>query len=163
MTAKDVIRKLFNSSDTILTTYLNDLSDADPLLRPVPGSNHIAWQLGHLINSEQSLLKYIPGTTPIELPSGWAEKYSADSSRAESTTGFLSKADYLTLYQKSRANAVKNLDQYPESDLDKPTTGRLASIAPTHGQMFVLIANHPLMHVGQFVVVRRKLGKPIVI
>ncbi len=50
-----------------------------------------------------------------------------------------------------------------EPILDKPTEGRLAAIAPTLGSLFVLIANHPMMHVGQFVVMRRKLGKPVVI
>ena len=34
---------------------------------------------------------------------------------------------------------------------------------PTVGSIFTLIATHPMMHAGQFVVVRRQLGKPIVI
>jgi hypothetical protein len=37
----------------------------------------------------------------------------------------------------------------------------MARIAPTVGALFLLGANHELMHAGQFVVVRRKLGKPI--
>ena len=139
MGPKDVIRHVFKSNDNMLNSYLSDLSDADLLLRPVPGSNHIAWQLGHLISAEQSLLKYIPGTTPIELPAGWAEKYSADSSRSDSASGFLTKAQYLDMYQKSRANAVKNLDSFAEADLEKPTTGRLAQFAPTAGHMFIQI------------------------
>ncbi len=34
-------------------------------------------------------------------------------------------------------------------------------MAPTVGAGFALMGNHMLMHVGQFVSVRRKLGKPI--
>jgi hypothetical protein len=34
---------------------------------------------------------------------------------------------------------------------------------PTAGHIYLLIATHGLMHAGQFVPVRRKLGKPVVI
>jgi hypothetical protein len=37
----------------------------------------------------------------------------------------------------------------------------MAPFAPTLGALFVLVANHALMHGGQFSVVRRKLGKPV--
>ena len=45
--------------------------------------------------------------------------------------------------------------------LDRPTTGRMAKFAPTVGAMLLLVSNHTLMHGGQFTVVRRKLGKPV--
>ena len=48
-----------------------------------------------------------------------------------------------------------------DTDLDKPTAGSMAGFAPTWGHLFVLVANHTLMHAGQFTVVRRKLGKPV--
>jgi hypothetical protein len=163
MGTKDAIRHLFNTTDFVVSKYLEDLSDADLLLRPVPAANHIAWQLGHLINSEQFLLQSIPGGKPIELPKGWAEQHSKETSQQESTKGFASKAEYLSLYQKSRANALANLAALPDADLDKSVEGPMAKIAPTVGAMFVLIGNHPMMHAGQFVVVRRKLGKPVVI
>jgi hypothetical protein len=51
----------------------------------------------------------------------------------------------------------------PEPILDRATEGKLAAIAPTIGSLLAMIANHPMMHVGQFVVMRRKLGKPVVI
>jgi hypothetical protein len=37
----------------------------------------------------------------------------------------------------------------------------MAKFAPTVGAMLLLNANHVLMHAGQFSVVRRKLGKPV--
>ena len=53
------------------------------------------------------------------------------------------------------------LDAYPESDLDKEAPEEMRSFCPTMGDVFTLIATHPLMHAGQFVIVRRQLGKPI--
>ena len=45
-----------------------------------------------------------------------------------------------------------------QPDLDKPTGWE---IAPTVGELFLLMGNHCMMHAGQFSAVRRKLGKPV--
>ena len=37
----------------------------------------------------------------------------------------------------------------------------MAGFAPKLGDFFLLIANHTMMHVGQFTTARRKLGKPV--
>jgi hypothetical protein len=164
MGPKEMIRRVARSNDFIVNTYLVDFSDADLLVRPVEGAHHVAWQLGHLIQSEQSLLKSAaPSATPIELPAGWESAHSKEGACVNPPTGYATKAEYLALYERSRANVSKVLEALPEADLEKPTEGRLARIAPTSADMFLLIANHPMMHVGQWVVVRRKLGKPVVI
>src|SRR5438105_11239485 len=82
MTAKDVIRNLFRFNDNVLNDYLKDLSDTDLLIRVVPGANHIAWQLGHLIKAEASLGKYIPGTAEFTLPADFAETYTTETSKS---------------------------------------------------------------------------------
>src|SRR5260370_23483792 len=130
MTPKEVIRIVFRSNDNVLNEYLKDLSDADLLVRPVPGANTIAWQLGHMIAGEAGLSKYIPGVIAPELPPGFAERYTAEMSKSDSTAGYLTKAEYLELYRKVRAQSLKNLDALPEADLDKPTEGRMAAFAP---------------------------------
>jgi uncharacterized damage-inducible protein DinB len=161
MTAKDAIKKTYDSQFLILNTYLTDLTDADLLVRPVPGANHIAWQLGHLISAEVQLLAAIPGGTSPELPSGFVERHGKETAALEPPKGFLTKAEYLALFKKVREQTFAKLDKLPEADLDKPNTGRMAQFAPTLGDLFLLTANHQLMHAGQFAVVRRKLGKPI--
>ncbi len=57
MNGRDAIQTALKSTKVLLTRYIEDLSDADLLVRPVPGANHIAWQLGHLIFSEPYLVK----------------------------------------------------------------------------------------------------------
>ena len=37
----------------------------------------------------------------------------------------------------------------------------MAPFAPTLGAFLMLISNHTLMHAGQFTVIRRKLGKAV--
>src|SRR5947209_19865942 len=83
MNAKDAIRTVMNSSEHVVSAYLSDLSDADLLVRPAPGANHIAWQLGHLIASEQWLLTKVPGAQLPELPAGFAEAHGKDRTKAD--------------------------------------------------------------------------------
>jgi uncharacterized damage-inducible protein DinB len=163
MTAKDAIKFVFNGNFHILNQYLTDLTDAELLIRPVPGANHVAWQLGHLIASEIMLLANIPGGSPLELPAGFAERHSKETAALEPPKGFLTKAEYLALFKKVREQTFAKLDKLPDSDLDKPNTGRMAQVAPTLGALFLLTANHQMMHGGQIAVLRRKLGKPIVV
>jgi hypothetical protein len=60
-----------------------------------------------------------------------------------------------------RAASLAARDAYAESDLDNPAPEDFRTFCPTTGDMFTLIATHPMMHAGQFVIVRRQLGKPI--
>ncbi len=159
MNAKEAIRTTLKSTQSMLPRFLEDLSDADIMVRPVPNANHIAWQLGHLIASETRLGKQLPNAQYPELPAGFAEKHT--KSTANTDEGFGTKAQYLELFNKVREATLANLDRITEADLDKPTTGDIAKMAPNLGSILLLAANHVLMHAGQFTVVRRKLGKPI--
>ncbi len=158
MNSKAVLKATMQFNRQVVNSYLADLSDTDLLVRPVPGANHIAWQLGHLIGAECHFLGLL-GATPPELPAGFAKKHSKEN--AGSDEGFATKAEYLGLMNKVRDVALAALEKTSEADLDKPITGDIAKVAPTVGRLYVLLANHELMHAGQFAVVRRKLGKPV--
>jgi len=162
MKATDAIKIALTSTQETLNWYISDLSDADLLVRPVPRANHIAWQLGHLISAEPYLIAgEVPNAHFPELPPGFNEKYSNQNATSESTEGFATKAVYLELFGKMRAASIAALDNLADADLDNPTKGPMAKYAPTLGALFQMTANHTLMHAGQFSVVRRKLGKPI--
>src|SRR5262249_13555501 len=97
MNAKDAIRYALQSTQHMLPMYLEDLSDADLLVRPVPNANHIAWQLGQMISAEVKLLATaIPGAKFPELPSGFAERYTKETSKDDNPKNFLTKKEYLT-------------------------------------------------------------------
>jgi hypothetical protein len=160
MNAIDAIRTALTSTQQLFTAYLGDLSDADLLVRPVPGANHIAWQIGHIIVSEGGLLrKDLPGAAYSAYPAGFAEAHTQE--RASKDDGFFPKSVYLEQFAATRGATLAALDKLNEADLDRPTSGRMAEFAPTLGALFMLVANHTMMHGGQFSVVRRKLGKPI--
>jgi hypothetical protein len=162
MNAKDALKIALTSTQNMVKMYLSDLSDADLLVRPAPGANHIAWQLGHLISAEGYLLgSEMPGAVYPELPKGWSEQHDKSTAAMDPPKGFATKAEYLALFEKVRAATLENLAKMPEAALDKPVEGRMKEFAPTVGALLVLTSNHTLMHAGQFTVVRRKLGKPV--
>ena len=163
MTAKDAIKIALTGTQQLIPMYLGDLADADLLVRPVPGANHIAWQIGHVISSEKFLLgPQLPGATYPNLPEGFDEVHNPKNAGAESTKGFLPKAQYLDLFNSVRKATLNNLEKMSDADLEQANTGPLAKFAPTLASLIIMMSNHTLMHAGQFTVVRRKLGKPVV-
>lgn len=163
MNAKDVIRSNMDLSMTVLKSYFGDMSDAELMTRPGPGCNHLAWQLGHLIKSEAGLLKDACPGADVDLPTGFAEQHSKETAGCDDPAKFYTKQQYIDLYDKVRAVTLASLNALPDADLDKPGPERMRSICPTVGSYFNLIGCHPMMHAGQFVPVRRALGKPVLI
>lgn len=151
------------TSDFVLKAYLGDLSDAELMHRPAPGCNHLAWQLGHLISSNAMLLEsVVPGSAP-ELPAGFADKHSKATTSSDDPAQFYTKSQYMDLYDKVQSAASAAAAKLTEADLDAPAPESFRDMFPTMGHMLSLLATHSLMHAGQFVPVRRSLGKPVVI
>jgi uncharacterized damage-inducible protein DinB len=162
MNAKDVLNAGMDLGEHVLKTYVSDLSDAELLTRPGPGSNHLAWQLGHLIQSEKQLLEMVCPGAGAEFPAGFGDQHSKESIGSDDPAKFLTKAKYLELFDLQRAATKAALDQLPDADLDKPGPPNF-TMCPTVGLVFNLLANHGTMHSGQFAAARRALGKPVLI
>jgi hypothetical protein len=160
MDTKQAIRSSLNASDYLVSRYLEDITPEELLARPVSGANHIAWQLGHLISSERYLAEAAaPGSMP-ELPDGFRDKHSKEKAASENADDYLSKDEYLKLAKEVRAATLAALDKLSDADLDKPVT-RVPPFCKTAGDCFVLIGPHWSSHAGQWVVLRRKLGRPV--
>jgi hypothetical protein len=163
MDTKDAIQSAMDISMFVLNTYLSDLSHEDLMRRPSEGCNHLAWQLGHLISSEVYLLKAICPDQEVNLPEGFAEQHSKDTANVDDPAAFCSKDEYLQVFQQVRSATLEALRSLPDQELDGPSPEQFRQHFPTVGQMFTLIGTHPMMHAGQFAVVRRRLGKPVLI
>jgi len=158
MQLRDSFRHGLHLSNMMMNMFLGDMSDEDILVRPVPGANHIAWQLGHLLINENNSIKLL-GATPVELPAGFEAQHTKES--AATDTGFLPKRGYLELAAKVRMTLLNAIDAAPDSKFDEPLTGMLAMLAPNLGALMVLLAIHESNHAGQFSVVRLSLKKKV--
>ena len=162
MTGSEVIRNTIEMSQSVLNAYLGDLTDEELLVRAVPKSNHIAWQLGHLIAAEHEMIT-AGGFEMPALPNGFNDQYSPETSLLDDAAKFLKKGEYLQLLGGQREGTMAALATMSETDLEKPTPESMHAYAKTLGELFNMIGIHQMMHVGQFVQVRRKLEKPIII
>jgi hypothetical protein len=160
MNAREAIRSSIEMSGFISTMYLDGLSDAELLIRPVPGMNHIAWQLGHLIISENQMVeKTVPGSMPA-LPAGFAEKHTKETAPSDDPKAFCTKDQYVELMQTQRAATLAALAKLSDADLDRDAPEEFREYAKRVADVFNTQSAHWLMHAGQWVAVRRKLGRP---
>ena len=157
--AKNLLRQSIEMGHFVTRAYVEDLTDADLLVRSVPGSNHIAWQLGHLIGSVRGMLSGLGQQAPA-LPDGFAAAYTRETSASDDPAKFATKAQYLSLMDQMKAASLAAVEATPESELDNPGPEAMRDYAPTVGAVLMLLGTHWLMHAGQFVPIRRKLGKP---
>ncbi len=158
--AKDVIRQTIGSTDYTLDAYLKDLSDGDLSVVAVEGTNPIAWQIGHLIYAEHWFVETIkPGASP-PLPEGWETAHSKEFAAPNAFKPVATKDEYLHAWKAQREATLGVLDTLDEARLGEPSG---MSFAPTIGELLNMIGVHAHGHLGQFVAVRRKLSKPVVI
>ncbi len=160
MNAKEAIRQAIEGSEFIASGYLADLTDAELLVRPVPGANHIAWQLGHLAIAEHMLIDTaFPGSMP-PLPAGFKERYTNETATSDDPKSFDSKDELLKVRAEQRAGTLKALESASDAQLDGPGPEKFRKFCPSVATLFLLQGNHTTMHAGQWAVVRRKLGRP---
>jgi uncharacterized damage-inducible protein DinB len=160
LTAKDAIRRTLDMAGFLTQDALRDLSDADLLVRTSPAANHIAWQLGHLLISGRRFLSALGRPAP-DLPDGFEAAHARENAASDDPGQFAMKAEYLSRLDALRAAARAAVDEIPDEQLDDPGPESSRSYAPTVGDVLLLLGTHELMHVGQFVAVRRKLNKPV--
>lgn len=159
MEFKDAVRSSLNIADFMVSGYLADITDQELLMRPVSDANHVAWQLGHLITAERHLVESAaPGSMP-DLPSGFAERHGRGKQVTDDPADYLSKEDYLRLAKDIRAATLATLDRCTPADFGRPITARVPPFVKTAGDAFVTIGTHWVLHAGQWVVLRRKLGR----
>jgi hypothetical protein len=145
----------------VIEIHLKDLTDQEMTVRPVPSANNAIWQLGHLVTSTAYFASGVPGATVSPLPAGWKDKFVTYDSTVDDPKAFPSKAELLKVFKaqvEAMAAAVRKLKP---ADLDLPSPEGIRGFAPTVGVLIGVTAPHWMMHVGQFQVIRRKLGKPV--
>lgn len=161
MTPNDVIAAALAQDIQVLQFTLGDFTDADMLARPAPAANHAAWQLGHLTLVEYNSGNAVkPGSMP-ELPAGFADRFHKDKARSDNPADFPKKAELIAQFERVRRATVAWAKAMTPNDYAAPTPEKLRGWAPTVGQLPIALSGHLAMHVGQFQVIRRKLGKPV--
>lgn len=162
MSFQSVAQELLGTSRYVMTAYLSDMTDEDILVCPVPGAHHAAWQLGHLISNERRMVEGVRSGSGIELPIDFEIAHGKDVA-LDAVRGALPIAHYVELLRSQREKTLSLLSQLSESDFERPAPDFMRGYAKHVSSVFLSIASHELMHAGQIAVIRRLLGKAIVV
>ncbi|MBI2824460.1 MAG: DinB family protein [Planctomycetia bacterium] len=159
MDTRQAIASSLTNADFLVQTYLADLKPEELLARSLPGTNHIAWQLGHLISAECFLVgKALPGKGPT-VPAGFGEKHKKQTAASDNPADFLTKEEYLRMAKEVRSGTLRLVDELPAEEFDRAVEVP-PPVVKTVGQTFLFVGAHWLMHAGQWAIIRRKLGRP---
>lgn len=144
-------------SHELVAMHLADFTDAELLVRPVPGANHAAWQLQQVANFDVIIANTLaPDSTPP-----FPEQYKATKANVDSDDAaqFMKKDEVLAVLKSASEVICKTLATATQDELEQPTPEGFRDFAPTMGNLVALSATHGAMHLGQIQVIRRKLGK----
>lgn len=159
MNGIDAIKGNLDMARMICQGYLGDLTDEEMMHRPTPKANHIKWQIGHLIASDNQIINGLCPGAISPLPEGFADHYSKEQSTSDEASAFHSKEELMALYDKQDAEIRAALEKQSEADLDVAGPEEMKQYAPTVGAGFNLVGMHWVMHGGQWAVIRRQLGR----
>ena len=160
MNSRDAIKLGLDMAQMCCNMYLDDMTDEQLMLRPTEGCNHTNWQLGHLICSDNNLVNAIAAGRMPALPAGFADRYTKETASSDDASAFCTKAELLAAAAEQWAGVAAVLAEMSDQDLDAPTPEPVNTYAPTAGAVFSMLGSHWMMHSGQWVVVRRQLGRP---
>lgn len=161
MTQTELMSDFVTRNGEILKMTLADFTEEEMLVRPVPGANHAAWQLGHLLASAAYMVNMVaPGVIP-EAVVRLGEKYNGKTADVDDPAFYPPKAELIEAFSQAYGAIADWVKSLKPEDLDRPTPGRMADFAPTTGHLALMTVSHIGMHVGQMQVIRRRLGKPL--
>jgi hypothetical protein len=154
------VLSMLDLPDLVVRRYLEDLTNDDLFVRPFGNMNHIAWQLGHLIVSENSHVNQVfPDSMPA-LPDEFADKHTNETASSDDRSNFYTKSEYMELMGEQRNGTIAVLQELTDEQLSRPSPESIRYLGPMVSSVFAGESAHWMMHAGQWAVVRRKLGKP---
>ncbi|CAN5476463.1 hypothetical protein BH11PLA2_BH11PLA2_29930 [soil metagenome] len=159
MPSAEMFSKNVLQSKEMIDSFLKDFSDADMLFRPAKTANHAIWQMGHLTNSVRGMVTKCDPNVAFEFEDD--TRFGKSKASIDDPAFFPSKAEILGRFDQAMDTAAAWVSKLSDTEMAKPSPEGMPAFAPTVGDVAFLLASHPLMHIGQFTVTRRALGKPI--
>jgi hypothetical protein len=159
MSTADLLSKNILQTKGMIDSALADFSDADMMFRPAKTANHAIWQMGHLCNATRNMVSACDPS--VVFPFQDDARFGKSKASSDDAKFFPNKAELLKRWDQAMDIAVAWVAKLSDADFAKPAPEPLRGFMPTVGNVATLLASHPFMHLGQFQVTRRALGKPL--
>jgi hypothetical protein len=140
-----------------------DMEPADWFETPAGCVTHLAWQIGHLAMAQYGLCLFrIRGRRAEDLQlmsSDFRKKYSRGSVPNPDPAANAAPSELLAILDRVHAQALKELNEYSDEQLDVPGEEPLAVFTTRLGSIY-FCSTHEMIHAGQIGLLRRLLGRP---
>ena len=157
MTGEDLV-KMFELSFAAISRNLDNVNEAESLVKPPAGGNSFNWVLGHIVVARGGVLTLV-GETPV-CPEAQAAPYRRGISPSESDPlldlatlrGYLADSQQRLLPALAMMSEEKLARPVPEPMNRPPLTGSI-------GDALIRLQYHEGYHNGQLGLLRRIAGK----
>jgi hypothetical protein len=124
--------------------------------QPVPGANHVAWTLVHLVVADDW------GPASLGDPERRFAHYERflEGGPQDDPARYPDPDELLQALGQAHERLLGRLGTLQEADLDRPLTGPLSRYAPDVGTVLHSHIWHEGFHAGQIAVIRKALGLP---
>ena len=136
MDQKTFLLNALKNNQGMLVHTLGDLTDADLFVRPCPGANHAAWQLGHLTCSEAGIQPFLSASKAAQLPAGFSDQYNMKANANDDPAQFApfnTKAQLIGTFTTIREATMACVESMTGEQLDAATPEKYRAWAPTLG------------------------------
>lgn len=158
-TAADVILNQLQSGMFLIEKFTEDLSDAEYLAMPAPGTNHAMWILGHIAVAEDSMVSKLTGAK-LRLPEATHTLFSGGSKCVGDAAAYPSRKEIDEMFRNTRAHTVEALQTADLSTFDDAAPeGLPKELFPTVGACWGLQGTHQFWHIGHLSACRAAMNK----
>lgn len=157
MTGSD-LAKMYEFSYGAIRRNLENLTNADTLVRPDAGGNCLNWVLGHMIVT-RNVIHALAGASPVAM--GEAASEYQRGSHPEGTGRFLDLGTLQGLLEASQRELIPALSRLSEEALKSPVPEQYKR-QPLTGSLdeaLIRLQYHEAYHNGQIGLLRRIAGK----
>ncbi len=143
-------------------SFLRGIPEDRYTWQPWAGANHVTWTLGHLMVTDNWILKTLGGADRD--PDGrLAAIYGMGSRPEPDAARYLPPEELKRAMAAARQELLQFAEQMSEEELLRPNEGDLQRFAPDRVGMLYSLAWHEGMHGGQLTAIRKALGLPPII
>lgn len=157
--ALDVLREQMRVIHRVLRLNAEGITQEESLVQPQPGGNCFNWNVGHLVGTNEAILKLL-GEPPV-LGEGALNRYGRGSEPLRDPAEAMPLDKLLAAWDEGCARIDQGLAKLNSERLSEP-----APMSPrknpdeTIGTLLSILMFHQAGHTGQTSLLRRMAGKP---
>jgi uncharacterized damage-inducible protein DinB len=146
-------------SQRLMDGLCEDIPEEHATHQPVPGANHMVWQIGHMAWTDDYFLSKLLGGQSA-LPESWTKLFGMGSEPQADASIYPPLAEMRARRAERRGALLEWYRAQADAKLAEPMPEDYQTFAPNFGALMSSLAAHEAMHAGQVTLIRKSLSMP---